>query len=171
MAFIGVIADRKNEMQIKRNLDNSLNLRYKRHTIIAINDKNIENIKSIRFETILIINLDEITNKNAINNLLKNLQYLIISSDIDSSYIKINNNVKINVITFGFNQKSTITASSVEENLILFIQRKIVDINKKTIEPQEIEVKTVSKRNSKNTHNLMGIASTLLVYDKKEIKI
>ena len=55
MSFIGVIADSKNEMQIKRTLDNSLNSVNKEHTVITINDKSVDNIKNIRFETILVI--------------------------------------------------------------------------------------------------------------------
>ena len=171
MAFIGIIAERKKEMQIKKFLDNSLNSEYKQHTIIAINDKNVENIKGIRFETILIISLDEITNKKAVNDLIKNLRYLVISSDIDSRFIELNNNEKINVITFGFNQKATITASSVEEGLMMCLQRRIIDINKNYIEPQEINVKNTNIKNIKSTHNLMGISSVLLIYGKKELKI
>ena len=48
------------------------------------------------------------------------------------------------------------------------MQRKIVDINKKTIEPQEIEVKIKEKRLANNSHNLMGVASILLIYGKSE---
>lgn len=170
MAFIGVIAETKNEMQIKKTLDNCLNSRHKQHTIIAINDKNIENIKNIRFETILITNLDGITDKNAIYSLLKNLKYLVISSDIDTEDIELKNNIKLNVITFGFNQKSTITASSVEDGLIICIQRMILDKNRNCIEPQEIQVKINNKNMSKNTHNSMGIAGIMLIYGIKQIK-
>lgn len=170
MAFIGVIAESKNEMQIKRCLDNSLNSKHKQHTIIAINDKNIDNIKNIRFETILITSLDNITNKKIINDLLKNSQYLVISADIDSSNIELNNNIRLNVITFGFNQKATITASSVEDDLMISIQRKIYDIDGKPIESQDKEVKIISKNMSKKTHNSMGIAGILLIYKKNQIK-
>lgn len=170
MAFIGVIAESKNEMQIKRILDNSLNSKHKEHTIIAINDKNIDNIKNIRFETILITSLDSITSKNLINNLLKNSQYLVISADIDSSSIELNNNIRLNVITFGFNQKATITVSSAEDSLIISIQRKIYNIDGKSIEPQDIEVKSISKNMSKNAHNSMGISAIMLIYNKKQIK-
>ena len=168
MAFIGVVSEKKNEVQIKKVLDNSLNSENKQHTIIIINDINIQNIKNIRFETILIISLEELYNKAALNALIKNLEYLIISSDIDNSIIQINNNQKTSVITFGFNSKATITASSVEEGLMICIQRKIFDINKNALEPQEIKVKS---NNKKNLKNIIGIASTLLIYAKKELKI
>ena len=170
MSFIGIIAESKNEMQIKRILDNSINTPYKQHTIIPINDKNIDNLKNIRFETILITNLDNITNKKSINALLKNLQYLVISADIDNSCLELNNNIILNIITFGFNPKSTITASSVEDELMICIQRKIFDTNKNPLEPQDIKAKIISKNMQKNVHNSIGIAGMLLIYGKKLIK-
>lgn len=172
VAFIGIIAESKNEMQIKRILDNNLNSINKEHTIIVINNKSIDNIKNVRFETILVITLKEIVNKNnVINELLKNTKYLIINSDMAYESLELINNMKLNVITFGFNQKATITASSVEDNLMMCLQRRIIDINKNILEPQEIVIKTINKKLSNSTHNLMGIASTLLIYGKKEIKI
>ena len=39
MAFIGIIAESKNEAQIKRILDNNLNSPNKEHTVVIINDK------------------------------------------------------------------------------------------------------------------------------------
>jgi len=136
MAFIGIIADSKYEMQIKRVLESKLNSQNKEHTIIVINDKSIENVKNIKFET--------------------------------ESSLEVVNNKELNIITFGFNSKATIIASSVEENFIISVQRKIVDINKKTIEPQEIEIKIKEKRLANNSHNLMGVASILLIYGKSE---
>lgn len=169
MAFIGIIAESKNEAQIKRILDNNLNSPNKEHTVVIINDKSIDNIRNIRFETILIISLEEIIEKKEIiNELLKNTKYLVINSDIDNN-LEIINNIKSNVITFGFNQKATITASSVEESLMLCLQRKIIDINKNVLEPQEIQVKILNKKMSNNTNNSMGIASILLIYGKNEI--
>lgn len=169
MAFIGVIAESKNEMQIKRALDNKLNSNHKEHTVIAINDKSINNVRNIRFETILVISLEEITNKDIINDLFKNTKYLVISSDIPYNSLELINNIKLNVITFGFNQKSTITASSVEEGLIICLQRRLIDINKNVLDPQDIEVKVINKSLSNSTHNAMGIAGVLLIYGKREI--
>ena len=169
MAFIGVIAG-KHDTQIKRVLDSNLNSPNKEHTIIIINEKNIDNIKNIRFETILVITLEEITKKKEIiNELFENTKYLVINADIDIDSLEIINNMKLNVITFGFNQKATVTASSVEENLMICLQRKIINVNKKVLEPQEIVIKITNKKLLNNTHNLMGIASILLIYGEKEI--
>lgn len=168
MAFIGIIADSKYEMQIKRVLESKLNSQNKEHTIIAINDKSIDNIKNIRFETILVMDLSKVeAASESLNELLKNVKYLAINADMESS-LEVVNNKELNIITFGFNSKATIIASSVEESFIISVQRKIVDINKKTIEPQEIEVKIKEKRLANNSHNLMGVASILLIYGKSE---
>lgn len=82
--------------------------------------------------------------------------------------IGIINNMKLNIITFGFNSKSTITASSVEDNFLICIQRKILSIKKEVIEPQELKFKMPEEKLSNSSHNLMGIASILLIYGKKE---
>lgn len=170
MAFIGVIAESKNEMQIKKIISKNLNSENKEHTVITINSKSIDNIKNIRFETILVISLEELSKKySAINEILKNAKYLVINSDIDENNLEFINNTKVNAITFGFNQKATITASSVEDNLMLCIQRKIIDVNRNILEPQEIEIKNNNEKLSNSSHNAMGIASILLIYGKKEI--
>ena len=169
MAFIGIIADNKYESGLKRILEGRINTPNKEHTIVVINDRSIENVKNIRFETILIMNLNKVEEKQELlKELFKNSKYLVINAYMESN-LQFTEDMKLNVITFGFNSKSTITASSVEENFIICIQRNIIDINKKTLEPQEIEVKVIDKKLSNNSHNLMGIASILLIYGKKEI--
>lgn len=169
MAFIGIIADSKYEGEIKRILDNKLNSVNKEHTVILINDKSIDNMKNIRFETILVIDLSRVKGKEEmLNELFQNSKYLVVNADMEND-LELINNMKLNVITFGFNSKSTITASSVEENLLICLQRKIENIDKEVLEPQEIKVKIESKKLSNSSHNLMGIASALLIYGKKEI--
>ena len=85
MAFIGIIADSKYEGEIKRVLDNKLNSINKEHTVILINDKSIENMKNIRFETILVIDLSKVKGKEEmLNELFKNSKYLILNSDMES---------------------------------------------------------------------------------------
>lgn len=168
MAFIGIIVDSKHETQIKRTLEAKLNIPNKEHTIIAINDKSIENIKNIRFETILIMDVNEVQSKEKLlNEVFEKSKYLVINADMEST-LEIVNNMKVNIITFGFNSKSTVTASSVEEPFLICLQRKIVDINKEILEPQELEVKIADKKLSNSSHNLMGIASILLIYGKRE---
>jgi len=131
VAFIGIIANSKYETDIKRVLDDRLNHKFKEHTVIGVNDKSIENIKNIKFETILVMDLEEVKDKEEyISKLFENAKYLVINADMESSLETINN-MKLNIITFGFNSKSTITASSVEENLLICLQRNIIDARRK----------------------------------------
>lgn len=169
MAFIGVIADSKHELQIKRILESKLNSPNKAYTIVVINDKSISNIKNIRFETILVMDLDFVKDeKESLNEIIRNTKYLILNADLENNLDEIKN-IDLNIITFGFNSKATITASSVEENFIICIQRKLVNLEQKVIEPQELEVKFDGINAQINSHNIMGIASILLIYGKTEI--
>lgn len=169
MAFIGVIADSKHELQIKRILESKLNSPNKAYTIVVINDKSISNIKNIRFETILVMDLDFVKDeKESLNEIIRNTKYLILNADLENNLNEIKN-IDLNIITFGFNSKATITASSVEENFIICIQRKLVSLEQKVIEPQELEVKFNRISSQINSHNIMGIASILLIYGKTEI--
>ena len=59
------------------------------------------------------------------------------------------------------NSKATITASSVNENeILLCIQRNILNLNKKLIEPQEINIYTKTQ----NKHIEMAVFCIMLLY-------
>ena len=73
-------------------------------------------------------------------------------------------NIETTVISYGFNSKSTITASSVgEERILICVQREFENIFKQKVEPQEISV----KNELKNEYISMGIASICLLYGIK----
>ena len=107
--------------------------------IIFINDKNISNVKNIKFETIIID--AKIKNKFELRKILSNAKYIILNSDIELD-INILNDLNLVVITYGFNNKSTFSVSSITENsMIICLQRIIFGKNEKKYEPQEYEVK------------------------------
>lgn len=164
MAFIGIISDSKSEKIIKMVLDEKLD---KSNNIIVINSKSVENLKNIKFETVLIANNNNIIkeNKETLNKIINNTKYLIINADIELE-LEFEEAVELNVITFGFNPKATITASSVEDDILLCIQRNIKDINEKTIEQQEMKIRIFEENIGINTNNLMGISAILLLYGK-----
>jgi len=164
MTFIGIISDVKSEKIIKMVLEQKLG---GQASIIVINSRSVENLKNIKFETILIANHNKIIEENheALNKIISNSQYLILNADIELK-VEIPENVELNVITFGFNTKSTITASSVEEDILICIQRKLKDINKNSIEQQEIKISFFDENIGINTNNLIGISSILLLYGK-----
>lgn len=164
MAFIGVISDSKSEKTISELLEKKLG---NHNNIIVINSKSVENIKNIKFETVLILNNNKIIeeNSNAFSKIIKNSRYLILNADIELQ-LKMEEHIELNIITFGFNPKSTITASSVEENILICIQRNLKDINNKMLEQQEIKISFFEENIGINTNNLIGISSILLLYGK-----
>ena len=164
MAFIGIISDSKSEKIIKMILDEKLN---ESNNIIIINSKSVDNLKNIKFETVLITDNNNIIkeNKEAINKIVSNTKYLIINADIELE-LQLEEQVELNVITFGFNPKATITASSVEDEILLCIQRNIKDIDENLVEQQEIKVRFFGENIGINTNNLMGISAILLLYCK-----
>lgn len=133
MLFIGIVSEEKNEKHIK----DILKQKIENENVVFINEKNIENIKNIKFK-IIVLNKG-IDNKN-IKNILLNAEYLILNSDINVK-IDLIESLDLKVITYGFNSKSTVTASSVtEEEMLICVQRNIINIKGKKIEPQEINI-------------------------------
>lgn len=167
MSFIGIISESRNEAYINRILNNKLTNK----NIININEKNIENIKNVTFETILINgeNAKILSKLHILKNMITKAKYLVINADVENNLIVLDN-INANVITFGFNSKSTITASSVnDENILICVQRIIEDINREKIEPQEllINIDTISV----GVHTVMGIVALLIIYGIKDINI
>ena len=87
---------------------------------------------------------------------------------------KINGKIKIEsifIITYGFNEKATITISSIkEENTMLCIQRNIKKIDGKIIEEQEENIK-IEKNNIKKLYNVIVIFTILRIYGENLKKI
>lgn len=167
MSFIGVICKTKNESYIKEILANKL----KGNTTIVFTKENIENLRNITFETILILsNNEEVLSKRVIvKDIIKKAKYLVINSDEEISLNSLEN-IDLNVITFGFNSKSTITVSSVrDEGILLCIQRNMLLASGDKIEPQEISIRKVEQKIPTNI--MMGIATLLLLYGISEFEI
>ena len=149
MSFIGVIAnnrDFKNIQKIflRKDMPNSISL-------IEINENNIENIRNISFETIIFckeLNCSD-TQKIYLNKICENAFYLIINSDFNW-YIPPFTNNECTIITFGLNQKATVTVSSISENgFVLSLQSPIVTVNKAVHEIEEKSIKTKNPNNFK----------------------
>ena len=137
MFFIGVITNQKNELYMKDKLSKILPV----ENIIFINEKNIINIKNIKFETIVIDT--KINNKIELRKIISNSKYLILNSDIKIDLEAIRN-LNLIVITYGFNNKTTFTVSSIaENNIIICLQRIILNKKGEEIEPQEYELEMV----------------------------
>lgn len=164
MPFIGIISKEcdsnfiKNE--ILKNTDSKLE-------IFNINNRNIENIKNIRFETIVINDSINklLENSKYLEEIIRNAKYLVINTDVVKD-ISILGGVNKNIITYGLNQKAIITISSVEdEDIMICIQKSFKDINEKDIEEQEFNIK-ITKNNLKKLCNTLSIFTVLSIYGK-----
>lgn len=166
MSFIGIICDTKNENYIKQTLIQNL----KNKTVIILKEDNVENFKNIKFETIVImsnekttiLNESKLNEKNVIKRIIDSAKYLVVNADEEIN-LNLLQETNGKVITYGFNSKSTITASSVKEDgVLLCVQRNIENLEGKNIELQEFNInKTISKI---PTNIVMGLATVLLLY-------
>lgn len=167
MSFIGIVCENRNENYIKQ----ILNKRLQNKTIIFFSEESIENLKNIKFETIIIManNKKIFSKKDILKNIVSKAKYLIINADEEIN-LDLLEDISLNVITYGFNSKSTITASSVkEESVLLCVQRTIQDFNELKIELQEISIeKSVPKL---ATNVILGIATVLLLYGIQQIEV
>lgn len=158
MTFIGVISEHKSFEKVKENL------RKKESKVIHINRRSIENIKNVKFEIIIIDSDLEsfIKEKNIIEQLCLNAKYLIINTDINTKF-KISDKSKANIITYGLNQKATVTISSITDTKILiYLQRNIKNIEDKLIEVGEKQIKLDSKSKLK-TYEILIIYIIYLI--------
>lgn len=133
MFFIGIITNQKNELYVRKEL--------KDQNIIFINDKNITNMRNIKFDAIVIDS--KLNNKQDLRKILANTKYLILNADIEFD-LELIENLSLTIITYGFNSKSTFTVSSItENNIIICLQRIIFTANGEKIEPEEYLLKYV----------------------------
>lgn len=162
MSFIGIITDKKNESNTIHLLRSNFNKKNIKENIIAINNKNINNIKNIKFDSLL-INKRLSGKSDVLKKILSNSNNIIVNFDIDTR-LDILQNANANIITYGFNPKSTVTTSSLEyDDILICIQRNIVNINNYILEPQEIKVEKIS--NNSSPYIIMGIEILTLLYD------
>ena len=148
MSFVGIISNREIYDFIKQALlKNSKNQKL---NLININKKNIQNIKNVKFETIVVCEDLSMMDRQKlfINNILNNSKYLIINAENKINELEIQNS-DIQIITYGMNQKATVTVSSVKEDEILIcLQRNIKNIKNKIIEIQEVKKRREKTRNN-----------------------
>ena len=130
MFLVGIVTNQKNELYVKKELSDIIC----KENIIFINDKNISNMKNIKFEFIVIDT--QINNIAEFRKIISNSKYVILNSDIENN-IAVIRDLNLMILTYGFNNKSTFTVSSITESNIIII----FDINKEQIEPNEYKLK------------------------------
>ena len=158
MPLIEILTDSSSEEQLSKVIDKRM---VNTNEIIYIKEKNIENIKNIRLET-LIINT-KIHDMDIIKKIANNSKYLIINLDYNKNIEEFEKD-RNKIITYGYNSKSNITISSVkEEQSFLCLQRNIKSIFGKIIEMQEIKANV---NYNIDVYNVMIIIALTILYAK-----
>lgn len=156
MPFIEIITDSKSQTQLNKVITQKM---VNNCEVLYIKDKNIENTKNIKLET-LILNRN-IDNEEILNKILSNSKNVILNLDLNTN---IEENIKANIISFGYNSQSDITVSSVEDDEVLIcIQHTITSMYNRKIEPQEIKVNVKS---GISVYNVMIIIALTSLYAK-----
>lgn len=143
MAVIGIITNKDNIIEEEEELK-----KYDIDTknIIIINEKSIENFKNIKFDILVIY--EKITVNESIKKIIKLSKYLIINTDYIENIKLLDEQIETCVITFGFNSKATVTIVSNEnEEIILSVQREIINLQGNKIECMEIKMKNNNCKN------------------------
>lgn len=135
MSFIGIITNKSNRIDLEYILKSK---KIPETNIIILRPENIENIKNVKFD-ILIINYG-IKFYDKIKDIIKNAKIILINIDIKFDR-KIFENIETYVITYGFNNRATVMITSSEQDeVILDIQRYIKSVNNKYIENKVIKI-------------------------------
>lgn len=160
MSFMGIITNSKNEEYMIEMLSEYFPI----ENIIFITDKNIDNIKNIRFETVIID--CNIKNRDMLKVIISNAKFIILNADLMLD-LGILENLDLTIITYGFNSKATLTVSSVSEsNIIICLQRIIKNIFGEKYEPQEFEVEI---NQNLDIHAVICVQSILLICQKNHL--
>lgn len=177
MHFIGIFANHKEYENIKKNVIKIL--KSDDIKLININSTNISNVRNIVFETVVFCDEIKFSSKyeNIVNNLCVKCKYVIVNADISNKFELLSNKF-INCITYGLNQKSTITISSVmNDKVIVDIQRNMRNISNQNIEMKEISV-DLKKHKYIKIQNILAVYAIYCIYNeiqekirKKEIKL
>ena len=156
MAFIGIVTDSKSESNIEKLLSSIKYL--DENKVIFIKEKNINNIKNVRFDTVIINK--EFEKVDELNRVLENAKNISINIDINLKKDNLNI-IDSNLITYGFNSKSSITISSVtDDDVLICVQRNIYS------NYGEIEVQEIKLENNENysIYDLIVVLVLFLIY-------
>lgn len=152
MVFIGIITDSKSKDNIYNLLKHNKIL--KENIVIFINEANIDNIKNVHFNTIVINS--KFSKIDELNALLSNTQNIIVNVDEEIELNELNL-FNLNLITYGFNSKSSVTISSITDDEILICIQRNLCFNSKTIEVQEVKIENCS-------HNIYDLIVALILF-------
>ena len=163
MAFIGIITSKKNEENLKKSINKKIEKTNIKLDIMAINSNNIENIKNIKFDTIIMQdeNAQILNKKYILQKIISKAKFLILNSD-EYKNLEIIGQSDLIVITYGLNLKSTLTISSISnQNICLSLQRTIINSKGKVIDPKEIMV----EKDTSDLYKIMISNILIMLYE------
>lgn len=159
MSLIGVLTERENEIYLNKQLE-----KRKLEDLFFLNENTIENMRNIKFETFLLGKKIE-KKQEIIRYIAQKASYFVLNSDIKEN-LSLLDNLDLMLITYGYNQKATITASSVAENkMMICLQRSIKNVYNEEVEPQEIEIEMTE---GIKDEAVMELASLTFLYQKEK---
>ncbi len=151
MALIGILTEPKNKLYLQEELK-----KRQLEEVFFLTENTILNMHNVRFD-IFILGKKISKNQELVRTLAKGADYFIFNSDIKEN-LPLLEDLDLKIITYGYNQKATITASSVDENkMMICLQRGIENIKQKKIEPQEIEIEVTDKMQGVAGMELVGL--------------
>lgn len=153
MVLVGIVTDASSEKSVTKLL--TYNNLINENNVIFIKDKNIDNIKNVHFDTIIIN--DKIKKMEELENLICNTKNIALNVDED---IEIENTdfSNLNIITYGFNSKASITISSVtDDDALICVQRNIMN-SKGVIEVQDIKI------DNNNNYDIYDLIIMLILF-------
>ncbi len=158
MSLIGILTQNQNKAYLKEELK-----KRKLEDVFFLTESTVQNMRNVKFDTFLLGK--EITAKQeTIREIAKQADYFILNSDIKEN-LQLLENLDLKLITYGYNQKASVTTSSIEEGkVIVCLQRGIRNIYQEEIEQQEMEIKTDK---TANNSAILELASLLLLYSRK----
>ena len=169
MSFIGIVSNHKCFENIKQKLPK--NIQEQNLKLININSKSIENIKNIKFETVIIeSNLSNLKKyEENLKKICKTAKYIIINTDINKEYDIIEDE-ESKLISYGLNAKAIVTISSIKDNNILIYWQKALlskEANKIEIEERRIKLK---EKNKLKTYEILIIYIISRIYNNTIIE-
>lgn len=158
MSLIGILTETKNKAYLKEQLK-----KRQLEEVFFLTENTAQNMRNVKFD-IFLLGKKIATRQETIREIAKGTEYFILNSDIKEN-LQLLENLDLKIITYGYNQKATVTASSVQENnMMICLQRGITNVYGERIEPQEIVLKI---EESVNDSAILELTSLLFLYTKK----
>lgn len=160
MILIGIVANKKCFETIKTEIEKKEN----QINVLHINTKSLENMKNIKFDTIIIQSDIEKCKglKEQLKKVCEEAKYVIINTDLNENYEEFEVQ---NLITCGMNQNAMITVSSnSEDDILIYCQKSIRDKYGNKIEIEERRIEKEVEKNLK-TDEFLVIYAILRLYN------